>query len=1010
MPSARDDPLATTGGAPATPPAMTLDEALAQALAKALACHAAGHFGEAEQLYRAIVQAQPGHPEANHQLGQLEVQRQQPAAGLPHFVAALEARPESSQYWLSYIEALLLADQADSAREVLALGRQHGLAGEAVEMLALRLANKKPDSPAPEAARPRPSRPDKIPVRQGKPSAQEQGTLLALVHNGRYREGEILARTLTERFPQHGFGWKVLGAALKMQGDASAALAAMRQAAALLPRDEQVQSNLGLVLAEQNQLPESEACQRRALRIKPAFAEAHYNLGNVLCTQGRYQEAEASYRRALALKPDFALAHCNLGNLLLNHGRLAEAEPSYRKALALHPEMAEAHNNLGDTLRQLGRSAEAESAFRRALTGRPNFAEAHYNLGNTLSDQGRLDEAEACWRRAIEYKPDFPEALQALGAALRGQERLDEAEAALRSALQYRPDFAEAHFHLGATLHGQCRLDEAVAAWRRALQCRPEFPEALAAMGSVLKELGQLKEGEESLRCALQYQPDFAEAHYNLANNLREQGRFSEAEGSFRRALAIQPELPNALLNLGVTLSDLGRYLDAEEAYREALAINPDYPLAHSNLLFSLTHNERIDAQELFAEHCRFGERFEGPLRAQWMPHSNQRDPDRCLEIGFVSGDLHNHSVANFIEPVLAQLANYPQLSLHAYANSIIEDHVTQRLRGHVAHWNVVAGLNDADLAKKIRADGIDILIDLSGHTAHHRLLTFARKPAPVQASWIGYPGTTGLQAMDYFLADRFLLPWGEFEGQFTEKIVRLPASAPFLPFADAPPVSQLPALSQGHVTFGSFNRPAKIGRAVIALWSKLLTALPHSQMLLGAMPSDPEVKRVIDDFARNGVARDRLSLHPRCDMNGYLELHQQVDICLDTFPYTGGTTTLHALWMGVPTLTLAGHTVPGRPGAEILGHAGLTAFIANNPAEFVAQGIACTANLSTLASLRAELRERMSQSAMGQPDLIAAGLERALRMMWRRWCDDLPAEAFEVHEQDLFERATIDA
>jgi protein O-GlcNAc transferase len=763
-----------------------------------------------------------------------------------------------------------------------------------------------------------------------------------------------------------------------------------------------VQSNLGLVLAEMNQLAESEACQRRALGIKPAFAEAHYNLGNLLCTQGRGQEAEASYRRALALQPNFALAHCNLGNVLLNHDRLAEAELSYRKALALHPEMAEAHNNLGDTLRQLVRPVEAESAFRRALTGRPNFAAAHYNLGNTLSDQGRLGEAEAAWRCAIECNPDFPEALHVLGAALRGQERLDEAEAALRSALQYRPDFAEAHFHLGATLHGQCRLDEAVATWRRALECRPEFPEALAAMGSALKELGQLKEGEESLRCALQYQPDFAEAHYNLANNLREQGRFSEAEESFRRALAIQPELPNALLNLGVTLSELGRYSEAEEACREALAIKPDYPLAHSNLLFWLTHNEKIDAQELFAEHCRFGERFEGPLRAQWMPHTNQRDPDRRLEVGFVSGDLHNHSVANFIEPVLEQLANHPQLSLHAYSTSTVEDHVTQRLRGHVAHWNAVAGVNDADLAERIRADAIDILIDLSGHTAHHRLLTFARKPAPVQASWIGYPGTTGLQAMDYYLADRFFLPTGHFDDQFTEKIVHLPANSVFLPFVGAPPVAPLPALRQGHLTFGSFNRPAKISHSVIALWSKLLTALPNSRMLLGAMPSDPEVKRVTDDFARNGVTRDRLSLHPRCDMNDYLELHQQVDICLDTFPYTGGTTTLHALWMGVPTLTLAGQTVPGRSGASILGHVGLAAFIARDATEFIACAVSWADDIASLAGLRSALRDRLRHSAMGQPHLVATGLERALRTMWQRWCEQQPVEAFEVSAQDV--------
>jgi predicted O-linked N-acetylglucosamine transferase (SPINDLY family) len=919
---------------------VTLDEVLSQALDKALTYHADGYFAEAEQLYRAILQAQPEHAAANHQIGLLEIQRQQPAAALPYLLAALEASPETCLYWLSYIDTLLLTGQEDTARQMLEIGRQHGLAGSEVDALAIRLQDSEPDVPPPAAEKPGPAvRPGKITRnrargRDAEPAAAEESTLMALFSAGRYSEGEERARALTESFPRHGFGWKVWGSLLKAQGRDSDALPVMRQAARLLPRDAEVHNTLGLVFFDLNKLPESEACQRRALKLRPEFAEAHYNLANVRYAQGKFAEAAVGYQRALALKPDFSRAHCNLGNALAEQGEFPAADAAYQKALSLQPDFVEAHKGFGKSLKEQGRLDEALAHYRQALTLKPDDAQAHYYLGDALYAQGQLVEAEAAFRRALQDKPDF----------------------------------AEAHFHLSSTLNDQGRVSEAEAA----------------------------------LRCALQYRPNFEGAHYNLGNILRAQERLGEAEASYRQALVIKPDLAQALLNLGVTLTELGQYEEGEAACRQAIAIKADYALAHSNLLFCLTHNEKNDASALFAEHCRFGEQFETPLRAHWTAHGNRKDPERCLQVGFVSADFRNHAVTNFIEPVLAELKNHQTLSLHAYFSHAEEDHVTLRLRKHVRHWHPVAGLDDATLAEKIRADGIDILIDLSGHTAHHRLLAFARKPAPLQATWMGYPGTTGLQAIDYYLTDRFLLPCGEFDGQFTEKIVCLPASAAFQPFADAPPVAPLPALHQGHVTFGSFNRPTKISASVITLWSGLLAAVPGSRMVLGAMRSDNRETRLIDEFARHGIGNERLIFHPRSSMTDYLELHRLVDICLDTFPYTGGTTTLHALWMGVPTLTLAGATAPGRQGASILSNVGLDSFIAHNTTEFVAVGCAASADLGALAALRAGLRERLRRSTMGRPELVAAGLAHALRIMWRRWCAGLPTTAFEVRECDV--------
>lgn len=353
----------------------------------------------------------------------------------------------------------------------------------------------------------------------------------------------------------------------------------------------------------------------------------------------------------------------------------------------------------------------------------------------------------------------------------------------------------------------------------------------------------------------------------------------------------------------------------------------------------------------------------------------------------------------------MAHLANYPTLSLHAYYNNTIEDESTQRLRGYLKHWHPISHLSDEALSKSIQEEGIDILIDLSGHTGKNRLLTFARKPAPIQASWMGYPGTTGLQAMDYYFTDRYHLPLGQFDNQFTEKFAYLPAGAPFLPCENSPPINTLPAINKGYVTFGSFNRVEKLNPSVIALWSKLLHALPDSKLLLGSMPSNDQNNPLIEWFAQEGIARNRLIFYPRSNMQTYLTLHHDVDICLDSFPYAGGTTTVYALWMGIPTLTIAGGTVAGRTGACILSHVGLESFIAHNAVDFVQKGLSWAGDLSTLAGLRSGLRTRFEQSPLRRPEIIAAGLERALRIMWQRWCAGLSAASFEA---DMKSRESI--
>jgi protein O-GlcNAc transferase len=684
------------------------------------------------------------------------------------------------------------------------------------------------------------------------------------------------------------------------------------------------------------------------------------------------------------------------GNAIEDEGRLAEALRRYEDAIRLAPKLARAHLNRGNILLATGEVERALGAFATALVHNPSYAAAHYNTGNAYARSGRHGPAAVAYRKAIALKPDFADAEVALGSVLEELGQMDDAMASYRRALEINPECVEAHSNLGNVLKDLGNIDEAVASYRRALTIRPDSADAHYNLGNALKSLGQVDDAAASHRRAVQIKPQFAEAHDNLGSLLHQLGQFDEALASYGRALEIKPRLANAHNNLGNALHDLGRLDDALASYRRAVELDPDSDGAFSNLLFCLSHNDTTSPQSLFAEHCRFGRQFEAPLRGVWPRHRNSRDPARCLRIGVVSGDLRDHAVAYFLEPILAQLSASPALSLHVYFNHAAEDSVSHRFRRHIQHWHSIDGLSDAALAQKIAGDSIDILIDCSGHTGGNRLLCFARKPAPVQASWLGYLGTTGMSAMDYYLADRYFLP-DDFGALFTEKLVYLPAAAPFAPDDRAPPINGLPALSKGHVSFGSFNRLSKLTPSTVALWSRLLRAVPDARLMLGGMPGEVHYNRLLDRFSGEGIARERLSFHPRCSTPEYLALHHQVDICLDTVPYTGGATTNHALWMGVPTLSLAGKTAPGRLSASLLRHVGLDAFVAENAEDFVRKGQSWASDLDALADVRAGLRERCKRSPTFRPEICASAVESALRTMWQRWCAGLPPQAFEV-------------
>ncbi len=645
---------------------------------------------------------------------------------------------------------------------------------------------------------------------------------------------------------------------------------------------------------------------------------------------------------------------------------------------------------LGATLRQLGRSADALAPAQKVIALSPKDAEAHNNLGNVLTDLGQLAEAVASYRRALEIKPDYAEAHNNLGAALKDLGQLAEAVASYRRALEIKPDFAEAHSNLGYVLKDLGLLAEAVASCRRALEIKPDFSQAHNNLGAALNDLGRRAAAVASYRRALEIKPDFADAHSNLGNVLRNLGQLNEAAASCRRALEIKPNHAEAHNNLGVALNDLGQLAEAVASYRRALEIKPDFARAHSNLVLALLYHSGNEAEVIAAELHRWSEQHGAPLARFILPHTNDRSPERRLRVGYLSGDFRLHSVAFFLLPLL-EARDCGQIHVSCYSTSLRSDEVTVRLRACADDWCDLTGRSDEDIARQIREDRIDLLVDLSGHTNDNRLTVFARKPAPIQVSYLGFPEPTGLSAIDYGLTDHWADPPGATPEALAERLVWLPETAwCFTPLSGSPPVGELPAISSAQLTFGCFNSFAKVTEEMFRLWARILQQVPGSRLVLKnlAVSNASVVRRVQAFFGQQGIGAGRLELlPPMLSPVDHLKCYQRVDIALDTFPYHGTTTTCEALWMGVPVITLAGSRHLARVGVSLLTNVKLPELVAERADEYVEKAAALARDLPRLAALRAGLRERMQRSPLMNGARAARGIESAYRTMWRRWC-----------------------
>jgi predicted O-linked N-acetylglucosamine transferase (SPINDLY family) len=575
----------------------------------------------------------------------------------------------------------------------------------------------------------------------------------------------------------------------------------------------------------------------------------------------------------------------------------------------------------------------------------------------------------------------FARALQ-----LHQEGRLGEAEALYRQVLSLDPRHPVAFHFLGVLALQTSRYDLAIRLIGHALALDANDPTAHSNLGEAYRALGLWEEAVASYRRALRIQPIYPDAHYNLGNALLEGGQVYEAASAYRRALEIQPSHAEAHNNLGTILKSIGDLDGSLAAYRRAITCKPGYSEAHSNLLYASLFHPDLDPAISARDHDRWNHQFAEPLRGDQKPHANSPDPERRLRIGYVSPDFKRHPISHFITPLLE--AHDPSLvEVYCYASVPRPDDFTNRLKRKVHLWRDVVHLGDDALAECIWADQIDILVDLSQHMAGNRLLMFARKPAPIQVAWLGYPASTGLPAMDYRLTDDLIDPEDSPWSHSVETPVRLPDAWFCFDPLESPEITPLPALATGQVTFGSLNNFSKVNPGVLHLWMSVLRANPSSRLLLHCPPGATHTQ-LRQWFETQGLASHRLALVPRTATRmEYLDLYRQIDIGLDTFPYNGGTTTCDALWMGVPTVSLAGKSGVSRLGLSTLTHAGLPALVTSSEADYVDIATRLAQDLPSLAELRSTLRALLQASPLMDGPRFAHHFENAYRKMWRNWC-----------------------
>ena len=737
-------------------------------------------------------------------------------------------------------------------------------------------------------------------------------------------------------------------------------------------------------------LAEAEAIYRRVLARDPNHHETLHHLGLLAAQVGNAECAADLISRAASISAN-PCRWTDLGEVLHACGRLQEALGAYREALQLAPSFAKAWNGLGNALLASGEAEPAISAYREALRLEPGYPAAQINLAGAYESAGRLTEAAAAQRAALRLTPNSAAAHFRLGNVLARDGQLNESLEAFREAR--RIDLLDAKIceHLATVLLKLGNLEESIQCFLETIRLDPGNTPAVSQLGQALQSAGRWGEAIGAFGEVVRLRPNDSAAHYSLGQALQAVARTDEAIEACVAALQLDPNNGAAHNILGNCFKDHGRLDTAVECYRRAMELKADTAAVHSNIIYCLNFHPRHDAKSILAEERQWNQQHTAPSSRRNSTYENDPDPNRRLRIGYVSPDFRRHVVGFNVLPLFRE-HDHKQFEIFCYFNHLSADSVTAEIRSRADGWRNIWGVEDDRVEEMIRTDRIDILVDLSLHMANNRLPLFTRKPAPIQVTFGGYPGGTGLDAMDYRLTDRYLDPDDGNDEKYSERSIRLPHSfwcydraAMMSGINPAPIVNTLPALTAGSLTFGCLNEFCKINAPVLQLWAKVLERAPGSRLLMMA-PEGSSRQVVLDLFREAGVGPERVEFTARALRSHYFEHYHRIDIGLDTFPYGGHTTALDSFWMGIPVVTLIGQTAVGRAGWSHANNLGIPELAADTHEQYVEIAVSLANDLPRLSVLRQSLRESVENSPLGDAKGFAQGVEAAYRKIWRRW------------------------
>jgi len=698
---------------------------------------------------------------------------------------------------------------------------------------------------------------------------------------------------------------------------------------------------------------------------------------------GNLAEAERLYRQILQAEPRNPNALHYLGVACHQRGDYAEAIKHITKSLKVHSNNSEALNHLALSYQVSGNFGKARSAFRKAISLSPENSELHFNIGMLFSSEGNLAEAVESYQKALSLSPGNVSILENLGISLEQAGHPEDAIAIYNGVLVNDPSNIRILVNLGNVYRSQGQNEAAIEIYQKVIALDEGNAVAHNNLGLVLGAKNYDDKAISHFETAISLNPIISEPHINLANSYRRLGRFGDALEQTKKAVSLNPENDKALATYANLLGETGDVLQSIETYHDLLNLNPSNPTYHSNYLLSEQYQPNVSAESLYELHKVWGERHQQP---QIKLGPIDRDPDRALKVGLLSPDFGSHPIGYFTQGLLESPRD--KISITCYSNRVPDD-LTDRLQSAADQWRDIRGLHDTPVIQQITTDKIDILFELSGHSSHNHLPLFARRPAPIQISWAGYVGTTGVSTMDYVMADKHHVPEDE-DAFYTETIIRMPDGYVSYAAPDyAPEVAELPFNKNSFITFGSFNNVVKINSEVLNLWAEIMRAVPNSQLFLKYRGIDDPVnrRRFETKIQAKGIAPERLRLEGSSPHKELLACYGEVDIALDTFPYSGGLTSCEALWMGVPVVTSYGNTFAGRHSSSHLRNVGLSEFVAKDANGYVDIAVQAALNTNALAILREALRPKMRASTLCDHSLFAANFEAAMRVTWQQFC-----------------------